>query len=136
MTHRAFALIALAATLLAALLLAGTVHAATQRPDYAKIADLIEDGKHHQLVRTLGKSKHWPPELQGIRKACRTEAARAIKAHSIFDQPVIKAAAPVGPHSIDNEPGKRRENPTRITGKACSDLRKVATAIDAMLNSR
>lgn len=104
--------------------------AASASPDYARVADLIEKGETHKLVRVLGKGKRWPAELQGIRKACRVEAARALKTDDVFSRRAIRVNAPVGPHSVDNEP--RPVNTARLTGRACSDLEKVARAIVAL----
>ena len=108
-------------------LLASVTFAAPKPPDYGKVADLIEAGEMHKLVRILGKAKQWPEELQGIRKACRTQATSSIKTHNAFGGGVIKAPVQVGPHSVDNEP--RPSNTAKLSGNPCEDLKRVCREI-------
>lgn len=108
-------------------LLATVAFAAPRPPDYGKVADLIEAGEMHKLVRILGKSKQWPEELQGIRKACRMHATRSIKKHDAFGGRVIKAPVNVGPHSVDNEP--RPSNTSKVSGSPCEALKRVCREI-------
>lgn len=108
-------------------LLASVASSAPRPPDYGKVADLIEAGETHKLVRILGKSKQWPEELQGIRKACRTQAIRSIKTHDAFGGSVIKAPVNVGPHSVDSEP--RPSNTSKVSGSPCEALKRVCREI-------
>lgn len=108
-------------------LLASGAFAAPKPADYGKVADLIEAGEMHKLVRILGKAKQWPEELQGIRKACRTHAIRSIKTHNAFDGGVIKSGARVGPHSVDTEP--RPRNTSTVSGSPCEALQRVCREI-------
>lgn len=100
---------------------------AAKPPEYGKVADMIEAGEMHKLVRILGKAKPWPEELQGIRKACRTQAIRSIKTHNAFDGGVIKSGARVGPHSVDTEP--RVRNSSKVSGSPCEALQRVCREI-------
>ena len=141
LTPHQFAVRVIVGSILFALLISGLCYTAfgatpplpAVHPDYGKIADTIESGDHRKIVQSLAKNrtKHWPPELDGIRRACRTQAIRSMKSHDAFSGGVIKAAAPVGPLSIDNEP--EPANPATFAKDACTDLRKLARKLAAIL---